>query len=447
MNKKRIIKYILLFLFFYVSLVFIFTLSRSDTFVNFGFSYAISKGQIPYRDFNMVITPFAPFLYSIGLLMCNNILVYYLEQALLLTLLFYYIDKILGKKSILFLLILIIPYPIAMSSILFPGYNYIVVLLLVMFIYYFKNNKNDYLLGLILGFIFCTKQTMGIVLFVPTFYFLIKDREKFKKMFIGYIIPIIILFIYLIITKSLYVFYDLCFLGLFDFNKSNNNIDIYYLLLFILGVVYLLFRIIKDKNNILLYYILLYSLVVFPIVDYYHTSIFLIIIFLIILDDYNLKRDIFKYIVIIIAAISVLWLFVTYYFLRPISIRNYNNFSLVINEKSYNDNSYKLIKYTSRLDKKVIFFMRGSENFFYKITCDKKLNYYDLPNYGNYGYNGIEKIKNRIKNEHDCYFVIDRVLVKNNSSEQQYIKELGQYVIKHSRLIKSIGLYDIYYKE
>ena len=126
MNKKEIIRHLLLFLFFFISLVFIFTLSRGDTFVNYGFSYAISKGQIPYKDYNMVISPLEPILYSIGLLLCKNIIVYYIEQAILLTIMINYIKKILDKKWILFLLCLIIPYPIAIVSIIYPGYNFLI---------------------------------------------------------------------------------------------------------------------------------------------------------------------------------------------------------------------------------------------------------------------------------------------------------------------------------
>ena len=63
---KKIAENILITSFFFLALVFIFTLSRGDTFVNYGFSYAISKGEIPYKDFNLVIPLFGPFIYSIG---------------------------------------------------------------------------------------------------------------------------------------------------------------------------------------------------------------------------------------------------------------------------------------------------------------------------------------------------------------------------------------------
>ena len=444
---KKYIKYILLFIFFFISLVFIFTISRGDTFVNYGFSYAISKGEIPYKDFNMVITPLAPFIYSIGLIFFNNIIIFYLEQAILLTILFYYLDKLIDKKSILMLLSMIIPFPIALVSIIYPGYNYLLLMLMFMFIYYFKNSKNNYLLGIILGLIFCTKQTIGIVLFIPTIYYLFKDRNKFIKIFIGYLIPCLLLFIYLIITGSFNSFINLCFLGLIDFNSNNNSISMFYLILFILGIIYMIYRIIKDKSNILLYYELLFGVVVLPIIDYYHVSLFLILVIYNIIDSIKFNNKYYKYIICFIISICGIWGFITYKYFNNISITNYNHFYLVINNKSYSDNSKKLIKYTKSLDKEVIYFMRGSENYFYKIINNKKLNYFDLPNYGNYGYDGINMMKNKIKNTHDVYYVLDKELVNNTDSNQQYIKELGKYVIKNSKYKKSIGVYNIYYKE
>ena len=445
-DKMKWLKYFTIALFFFISLVFIFTLSRGDTFVNFGFSYAISKGQIPYKDFNMVISPFGPILYSIGLLLCKNIIVYYLEQAILLTVMIYYVEKLINKKWILFLLCLIIPYPVAFVSVIYPGYNFLILLLFIMFIYYFKKD-NNYLLGILLGLIFCTKQTIGIVLFIPTVYYLFKDRKKFKEMTIGYLIPIFVLLIYLLITGSLYNFIDLCFLGLLDFNNSNSGIDIFYFILFILGLIYIIYKTIKDKKNILMYYVLLFSSVVLPIIDYYHVSLFLIIVVLFIIKDLTINNKLYKYIYLFIGLICIIWSYISVKFLDPLTITNYNNFSLVINTKDYSDTSKKLLKYTDGLDKEVIFFMRGSENYFYKIINNKKLNYFDLPNYGNYGYNGVNKMIKKINKKHNVYFVIDKELVVNENDNQQYIKELGQEVIKKSELVKTIGLYEIYYKK
>lgn len=444
---KKNYKYILLFIFFFISLTFIFNISRGDTFVNYGFSYAIKMGQIPYKDFNMVITPLSPIIYSIGLIFFNNIITFYLEQSLLLTILFYYFDKLLGKKSILMLLCFCIPYPIAFSSCIFPGYNFLVLLLSIMFMYYFKNNKNDYLLGVILGLIFCTKQNIGIVLFIPTIYYLFKDKSKFMKMFIGYLIPIFILLLYLIITGSLNYFINLCLLGLLDFNDSNNYIDIFCLVSFVLGIIYLICKIFKNRKNILLYYELLFGVVVFPIIDYYHVSLFLIIVVFSIIDSIEFNDRYYKHIIYFIFSICVIWSFITYKYFNGITITNYNHFSLVINTKRYSDNSKKLMKYVNSLDKDVIYFMRGSENYFYKISNNKKLDYFDLPNHGNYGYDGINMMKERIDNVNDVYFIIDSNLINNSDIGQQYIKELGKYVKKKSEKVEEIGVYEIYYKK
>ena len=442
---KKYVHYLLLCIFFFIALVFIFTLSRGDTFVNYGFSYAISRGEIPYKDFNMIITPLAPILYSFGLLFYQNILVYYLEQAILLTVLFSFLYRLIGKKSILYLFLLLIPFPIAMVSTIFPGYNFIIVLLFIIFIYCFQNQKNDYLLGIILGLIFCTKQNVGIILFLPTIYYLFQNRKKFFKMLIGYLIPILVLFLYFVLTNSLYEFINLCFLGLFDFNNQNNSIDVFYLILLIISVLYFLYRIIKDKKNLLLYYGLFFGIVVLPIIDYYHVSLFLMIVFYFLVEKMSIKEIYYKYILVMIIAICGIWSFVTYQYLNPPVIHNYNHFGFVVNAKSYRDNSLKLLKYTK--DKNVIYFMRGSENYFYKIIENRKLDYFDLPNYGNYGYHGVEKMKKKIDSSYDVYFVLDSELLQDKSENQQYIKELGNYVIQNSKKVDHIDCYSIYYKE
>ena len=58
-------KYLFLFFYFFYCLVLAYNLMRGDSYVNFGFSYAVSRGEVAYLDFNMVIPPFAPWLYSI----------------------------------------------------------------------------------------------------------------------------------------------------------------------------------------------------------------------------------------------------------------------------------------------------------------------------------------------------------------------------------------------
>ena len=67
-----------------------------------------------------------------------------------------------------------------------------------------------------------------------------------------------------------------------------------------------------------------------------------------------------------------------------------------------------------------------------------------MPNYGNYGYNGTDKLINKLEQVKDSYIVIDRSIFNDENAFQQYIKEASEYVIKCGKLVKKIGVYEIY---
>ncbi len=441
---KKTIPHVLRFLGFFYSLVFLFTLSRGDTFVNYGFSYAIRMGEIPYLDFNMVIPPFAPFFYSIGLFFYNNILMLYLEQAILLTLLYHLLEKKLGKKTPLYFFFFLLPYPLAMVSTIFPGYNFLLVFFFLLFLICLEKEKHPILLGVLLGILFTIKQTVGLLLFLPTFWFLLKKPKKFFQMLGGFSIPCFVLLIYLFCTKSFFSFFDLCFLGLFDFQKSNQQINMFYLVVFLLGIGYLFYRIVKKPRNVLLYYALFFGFVVYPIVDYYHVCLFLTIPFFFFIDSISYREKGMKVFAPIFGIICILWGIVTYSYFDDITISNYPGFTWVIQGQTYQNDITSLLSYVDSQDQEVIYFMRGSENYFYKILHREKITYFDLPNYGNYGKDGIQKMKKKIDETHHVLYVLDSSLIKEQDVNQQYIVELGEYVKENSQLIRRIGVYEIY---
>ena len=65
-NILNISKYIILFIIFFIFFLF-FSTGDADVIWNYGFSHAIRIGEIPYKDFNMIITPLYPAIMSIGL--------------------------------------------------------------------------------------------------------------------------------------------------------------------------------------------------------------------------------------------------------------------------------------------------------------------------------------------------------------------------------------------
>jgi len=92
----------------------------------------------------------------------------------------------------------------------------------------------------------------------------------------------------------------------------------------------------------------------------------------------------------------------------------------------------------------VVYFLRGSENYFFKIKHNLDITYFDLPNYGNYGYNGVDKLIRRIKKVKNSYFVIDISAYDSTSPTQQYIREAVDYIMEQGVKIKEIGYYQVY---
>lgn len=96
---KKNIKYVLLFIYYFICLSTIYFIFRMDTYNNYGFSYGIVTGSVPYRDFNLIVPLFGPFLYSILLFINHSILTFYLEQSLLLVILSYFLFRLLNNKA------------------------------------------------------------------------------------------------------------------------------------------------------------------------------------------------------------------------------------------------------------------------------------------------------------------------------------------------------------
>ena len=91
---EKNLKYILIFIFFLIIYQFLgFTNMYGDPIANYGFSHAIRNGEIPYVDFNTISTPLYAFVMSIGLYLVDNYLMFNIEQAILCTVMFYFLYK------------------------------------------------------------------------------------------------------------------------------------------------------------------------------------------------------------------------------------------------------------------------------------------------------------------------------------------------------------------
>ena len=227
--KKEFLKYLFIFISSFIfSFLFIYVIGSiyCDEVWLYGFSTNIYKGLMIYRDYNVVTTPLYFFFTSFFIRIFGNyMIVTHIFDSIIFSLMMILLYKIINWK-----------YLIIMPIFMFfgiAGYNLLCLFFCLLIIFLVVENKeNELLIAFIIGLCFITKQNIGGVLFVPCF---ILSKEKIKC-FCSFILPFLILSIYLIFNDAFYQFVDYCFLGLFDFGKKNLYVDYFFVLLFIINV-------------------------------------------------------------------------------------------------------------------------------------------------------------------------------------------------------------------
>ncbi len=444
---KNNFKYIFIFFFAFFSMSFFLTYFDGDVLWNYGFSYAISRGEIPYLDFNMIITPLYPFLMSLILKINTNILFFYLENAFLITIIFYYLYKMFDYKMWFFLIFLVFPIP----AVVFPSYNLFLILLFVLIFYFEKEKKNDYLIGFLIGLSFLTKQTVGFFLIIPSIMFY-KDIKKIIKRGVGFLIPNVLFLITLLISKSLKEFFDLCLFGLFDFtSKNTGEIDLSLIIgLVLLLIIFILY--LKNRKNIFYLYVLCFATIMIPLFDFPHIEYFFFVFLMLVVDKIKVDRKMLLYnsIIFSLAFVLIFFYFTTYQ--GKINYPNhYNNFNarLLYDKNGEDYIRDQIIKYIEEnRDKEIVFL--ASDAYFYKITCNLDITYFDLINKGNHGYNGTLKIKRRLDQlKKGTILIIDtnETYSKRSNASIQFNREIAKYGIKISHKIENIAGYTIYEKD
>lgn len=430
---KKNYKYLLLFLFFLLSLIF-FGFNNTDIIWNYGMAHAIRLGEIPYKDFNIITTPLYPFIMSLGLFIKDCYIVYLLEQSLFLTVYFYLLFKLLKDKTYILLFVFIFP----VFYTIFPNYNFLVIFLITLLIYLEKKKTNDYIIGLVLGLLFLTKHTIGGVILICSLISCFSIKKDLKRIS-TFLIPNIIFLIYLLITKSLYDFINLSLLGLFDFGKSNNTIHWVSVFICIFIFIHLIIRFVKNPKNINNYYLLGSFSLVIPIVDFFHMNYLLAIYFIIIVLEFdNSIIDVCKRLAFPLILVTVLInVFINISIYKDIKFTKFEHFEGYITTGSYEKELDKVYKeYKSGNN-----YMFSLTNMFFDISTDHKITYFDVPLYGNYGYKGVENMNRRIDSMHDIYFFIQK------DDNIQFCDDIYNHIKGVSKKKKEISGFDIYYKE
>lgn len=396
--KKKVLKYIVLFIL--IVLFQIFLPLDLDEIWNYGFSHNIATGLIPYKDFNMVITPFYPFFASLFLLIKSNILVMYIMQAILILFTYSLLEKIYSDKANIFLILLFLFF-----NCIYPSYNSFMIFLFIILIFLEEYEKNNYLIGIIIGLFILTKQSVGICILISNIICLLirKDYKKILKRLIGIILPISIFIIYLLFSNSYKEFLDLCIYGLYDFGKDNRlSFNIVYILFFVFLII-LLYLIKKEPKNIIYWYVIGFLSIIIPLFDINHFCFFLIVFITFIVIP-KIKLDNFNYNLVTKVILLLLTIFIIVNsidnkgFYYPNKVNHFEYKYITKNhEKELNKITNLYDKYE---DYNIVFLSRSS--YLYKLVADKKINYLDLINRGNFGSNSTNKLYNMLKQQKKC---------------------------------------------
>lgn len=407
-----------------------------DEIWNYGFMHSIYSGLVPYKDFNMVITPFFPMLFSLPFFIFgSNLLVVNICQSLLITFVYFLLEKMFGKVANIFLILLFFNY-----DMLYASYNFFIFFLFLVLIFMEKKKCNDYLIGIIIGLCVLTKQSVGGALALVSVYYLFRDYKKFFKRVAGAFIPVIIFLIYIFIVDCYKEFFDLCIAGLFDFGKENYVGNIFIILCYLLCLGVVIYKIIKDKRNINNYYVLALSIMVIPMFDYFHLKFFVLGVLILFIEKISLKKlnlDLLLYgcmlgITFINFSSSVKFP-ITY----PNNVKHFEY--RYISNKHLEETKVVSEKLTSYKDREVIYLFEQS--YYYKILNDLPITYFDLINTGNWGYDGSSKLLDALKDKENCIFVINKISFEGT---RQSDKTALNYVLLNGKKIDEIYDFEFY---
>ena len=449
MKKKILIlsKYIFIFL---LLLFFFYFINYSNFFygdgiIYYGFSHAIRMGEIPYLDFNTISTPLYSFIMSIGLFIIDNYIVYVIEHVILIFILFLFLEKLIGKKSYIVLLSFFLFNAHAVNT----TYNFFVSFLIIVLIYLEKNHNNkDYLIGLIIGSIILSKHTIGIFFMFPTLLFYFKNLKKVVIRYLGVFTPCLIFLFYLIVNDAFFNFFDLCFLGLFDFAGNSGRSILY----FCLSVILLLFSIfcnIRSKNrDINNYYFVLSFLFLVPLFDRYHFASYFPFFILFIMYNFSDLIDKRKIIILLYAFFCAMYIFVA----EILVIINNTNFvitrkfsylnTMVLDKKLYN-NFLIVNDYIKKWDNPIII---SASTMCFNVVNNNEINYFSVFNNGNFGYNGIDKMIKKINSEHGKYILVDyNYFAVERKAYRQLPYEIGDYIMNNFELVDETAYFKVYY--
>lgn len=506
---KAISKDFILFIFIAVmvfSIIAINPISNLDEIWNYNTARAITQNLIPYKDISMITTPLLPMITALFLkLIANEVIVSRVLASVLWGGVLFSIFKILKLliKEENTCLIITALFGLLFRDCYCIDYNILSLMFSLIILYielknidkpHFENNKTDFLIGILAGLTVCTKQSIGAILAIIVVGYkiiFVQNKKEFIeylktafKRIIGILIPMILVFIYLIATNSLQDFINYAVLGISTFSNkipyaqlmNNDKKEIQILsrimpfILLAMAVLTIVLQNKKKKENIgnidnkiltMLIYSLSTIIIMYPISDEIHFLIagtitfiglayILYLLGIAIYNKINLqsKKKIYKITSLLISIILIAF----------IAVRGIENITEYIKqEKNETIEHYKNIQISEYLQERINeidnfileqekenkkVYILDAEAAIYMIPINNYNKDYDMFLKGNIGKDGqegqIQKIKQKETNE------IILIRKRNLQSNWQTPTEVVNYVRENLEFMGEVSIYEVY---
>lgn len=433
-NIKIILK-IILFIFLFslaLSYTYYYRPLVDDELYGYGFAINILKGLIPYKDFNMIITPLFSYVVSLFILILGKkLIVYHIVISIIITAITYISYKKIKYYSLVIYALLLM-YP-------FTGYNMFSLLLLFLLLSLKDDKKRDVLEVILISAMILTKQTLGILI-IPS---LIYSKNK-KKSFLIYFTVGTTFILYLLFNNCIFEFFDYCFFGMFDFSSQNSECINIYFVLEIFIIIYLIYQLIKNKKREI-FYILMFQIMAFPITNFAHFIISFIPFVYYVLQSkktyVNILISAFLVTYVIVYSIGIMIRDDTYKYVSNNKINNFYQGKMVQNHLN---GAVRDINQIIEKNPDYRYYLFGVFAYLVKLDNGDDITKYDLINNGNMGYKGsskyIKEIDNYCKNN-KCLFILE---YRDQNSTNQTNTDILNYIKKKYYSIINSNIYEVY---
>ena len=473
-------------------------LSNLDEIWIYNFGRCILNGLLPYKDFNIIITPLFAYISAFFLkLFGDEMIVLRFAEAVQTGFILFMVYKVFEKLKVNkgVSLISALAIYILFASVFCFDYNW-AVLLIALIILYIEiddkkdlefNYKRDLLIGMLAGISILLKQTSGIIISAMLIFYKIVEMRKTKDIkefvniavtrMLGTLLPLLLFAIYLTVNNIWTEFIDYAILGIKTFTNivpysrlfETDTILAYAIpacmvIIMIISIITLIFKKFRESDwskNIrtLMSFDIATAVVIYPIADRSHFAIASIctvitIIYLIHLwIVYGLKVESEKVkkicnrgfnilaIIIFVIYIVIFSLITINYFKSLDNKRFITHFQCIDTDEEIYYAIEEIDNYIKSKNEEVLILdsMAAAIN----IPLDKYHKDYDMFNIGNFGIKGEEGIIEDLNSRHYSLLLVKKDYFKTN---WQHPDNVVEYVKENYNKVDEVGNFDVYSK-